>query len=104
MKVPAKNILTVVAEANSISVRELTGKRRTKRVAHARQEAMFLLRRMRGDSLKSVGFDLGQRDHTTVMYGVREVGKRVSDPEVRRRLAACVSASQCPVLFRRPGK
>lgn len=66
----------VVTRYYKVSENEIIGKGRRKEVALARQVMMYLCREMCDASLKTIGLRLGGRDHTTVMYGVREIGKR----------------------------
>ncbi len=66
----------VVTRYYKVSANELVGKGRRKEVALARQVMMYLCRELCNASLKTIGLRLGGRDHTTVMYGVREIGKR----------------------------
>ncbi len=67
----------VVTRYYKVSENEIIGKGRRKEVALARQVMMYLCRELCDASLKTIGLRLGGRDHTTVMYGVREIGKRI---------------------------
>lgn len=69
-------IQQVVARYYKVTENELIGKSRRKDVAFARQVMMYLCREMCDASLKTIGLRLGGRDHTTVMYGAREIGKK----------------------------
>lgn len=66
----------VVTRYYKVSANEIIGKGRRKEVALARQVMMYLCRELCNASLKTIGLRLGGRDHTTIMYGVREIGKR----------------------------
>ena len=45
---------------------------------------MYLCRQHTDESLESIGRFFGNRDHTTVMYGVQKIQKRVKeDPSMR---------------------
>ncbi len=55
---------------------ELKARRRTKKVAEARQVAMFLMRRHMGASFPAIGQFMGGRDHSTVVHAYQAVEKR----------------------------
>jgi chromosomal replication initiator protein len=69
-------IQDAVCAVSEISREELLSSRRSPRVAHARQLAMYLARALTPMSLTEIarGFD---RDHTTVMHAVRAVEGRL---------------------------
>ncbi|MDD3716957.1 MAG: chromosomal replication initiator protein DnaA [Candidatus Marinimicrobia bacterium] len=69
-------VQNVVTRYYKVSPHEIIGKGRRKEVAQARQVMMYLCRNLCDASLKTIGLRLGGRDHTTIMYGVREIGKR----------------------------
>lgn len=62
-----------------LSIAELVGDKRDKRVVVPRQVAMYLSRELTQSSLPALGRAFGGRDHTTVMYAVNKVGKQMSD-------------------------
>jgi hypothetical protein len=71
-----------------ISVESLLGQSRDQKHAWPRQIAMFLCREMTGKSLPEIGRYLGNRDHTTVLYGVREVERAAEGDETLKVLMA----------------
>ena len=62
-----------------LSLAELLGDKRDKRVVVPRQVAMYLSRELTQSSLPALGRAFGGRDHTTVMYAVNKVGSQMSD-------------------------
>jgi len=62
-----------------ISLEELVGDRRTKRVVGPRQVAMYLSRELTDASLPAIGRAFGGRDHTTVIYAVQKVTRQMTD-------------------------
>lgn len=64
------------AEYYEVSVEELMSRRRTARIAEARQMAMYICRRECRESLKEIGAAF-KRDHATVIHACRAVEKRV---------------------------
>ena len=64
---------------------ELLGKRRTKKVAQARQVAMYLLMYELEMSPTQVGRLLGGRDHATVIHGAGKINGEINeDPQLRQ--------------------
>lgn len=76
-----------VAQRHQVSVNELRGPQRNRRVAHPRQEAFAMCRASGRFSLTQIGCYFGNRDHTTVLYGVRAYAarQRGEKPMWRRR-------------------
>ena len=51
-------------------------------IAHARQVAMFLARRLTNHSLEDIGGYFGGRDHSTVLHAIDKIdGLAKSDPQ-----------------------
>jgi chromosomal replication initiator protein len=67
-------ILQRVAVAYGVDVRLLTSPRRARKIARPRQVAMWLCAKLLpGHSLPQIGRAFGNRDHTTIMHGIRRV-------------------------------
>lgn len=73
-----KDVINAVAKHFKVSVEDLKGSSRKSRLVFARQIAMYLLRQNLELSLDEVGRSLGDRDHSTVIYGVSKVDKVIS--------------------------
>jgi len=71
VRTPFIEIERQVAARHGVSVAELRGPCRARRVAWPRQELMWRARRETRLSLPQIGERLGGRDHTTVIHGVR---------------------------------
>ncbi len=83
----ANRVITMVADHFQISVQDLKGRLRTKRVALARQTAMYLLRQQLNLSLKDIGYLLGGKDHTTVMHAINKIQQlKIKDPKLATTL------------------
>ena len=78
-------VVRIVAEHFSLRFEDLTGRKRTKDVAHARQIAMYLLRQENDMSLPAIGDQLGGRDHSTVRYGVEKIVEELDRNEALRQ-------------------
>jgi chromosomal replication initiation ATPase DnaA len=72
-------IARAVAVAHGVSYNEMISHRRAKHLVRARQEAMWLLKKYTKLSLPLIGGILGNRDHTTIMYGVAAHQNRLAD-------------------------
>lgn len=78
-------VISTVAEYFHVTVEDITGRSRTKDIAHARQVAMYLLREENALSLPAIGDQLGGRDHSTIRYGVEKITTDLEkDPVLRR--------------------
>lgn len=79
--VKPKEILSAVASFYDFKKKDLSGPRRPKKLAFARQILMYLLRTELKMPLMDIGQFLGNRDHTTVMYGVEKITKLLPKSE-----------------------
>jgi chromosomal replication initiator protein len=77
--VTIESIQQEVCRYSGISMAELKGDRRTKRVVVPRQVAMYLARELTDASLPAIGRAFGGRDHTTVIYAVQKVERQMAD-------------------------
>ena len=62
--------------------RELQGfteksSKKSKNIAFPRQICMYLCRNLTEFSLEDIGKSLGNRDHTTILYGIQKIEKDV---------------------------
>ncbi len=77
--VTSSDIMSLITDEYSITTRDITGKGRTQTVSLPRQIAMFLTRKLTDLSLEEIGRNFGNRDHTTVLYAVQKIEKRIKD-------------------------
>ncbi len=78
-------IQKVVAREYGITVEDILSARRTRAIVLPRQVAMFLAKTMTPRSLPDIGRRFGDRDHTTVIHGVRKIEKmRDEDPAFKQ--------------------
>jgi chromosomal replication initiator protein len=77
----------VVSKEFDVPVEIMVAKKKTAKVALARQVAMYLSRTLTDTPLKGIGEEFGGRDHSTVIHACDTVGKRISnDPVFRERV------------------
>ncbi|WP_456369816.1 chromosomal replication initiator protein DnaA [Thermodesulfatator atlanticus] len=72
-------IVDLVCKHFRVSREELFSRKREKKIAFPRQVAMYLCRRFTDESLQSIG-KLFNRDHATVVYAVKNIDKKISQP------------------------
>jgi len=84
---PLKQIAALAAKYFSVRLADLRGPSRRRLVVTARDVAMYLARRLTGESLKQIGEFFGGRDHSTVMHGCRKMeGLLKTDASVRQAM------------------
>lgn len=72
-KPTAKKIVEKVAKYYDLSVKEMCGKSRVAHIKTARQVAMHLLSEELQMSTTQITSEVGVKDHTTVMHGIKKI-------------------------------
>jgi chromosomal replication initiator protein len=72
-EISISSIVETVSEYFKIGVEQLRSKRKTAELVRARQVAMYLCRKYTPNSLKSIGDELGGRDHSTVIHAISSI-------------------------------
>jgi chromosomal replication initiator protein len=86
-KVTVDQVIEVVCNHYDVSGEALAGSSRARVVAFPRQIAMYLARTETNASLPQIGAKLGNRDHTTIMYGHEKISTLIEkDPAARREM------------------
>lgn len=75
----------------------MTSEQRHKAWAEARQVAMYVAHEITGASLPRIGRVLGNRDHTTVLHGVRAMRQRLPHRPDLQRACEQVRSLACDV-------
>lgn len=84
-EVTVEQIMETVADYYHITVESLESNSRSRTVAFPRQMIMYLVRTETGLSYPQIGVRLGNRDHTTVLYGYEKISELLeTDATVRR--------------------
>jgi chromosomal replication initiator protein len=75
---------------------DLQARKRTRKIADARQVAMYVMRHHCGASLPAIGQYLGGRDHSTVVHGCQVIEQRKrSDARFRALLETVIRSVGC---------
>lgn len=80
-QITIETIMAVTCEFYGVSLEELKGSSRSRKLVDARQVAMYLTRELTDMSLPKIGAGFGNRDHSTVMHSVRKITKRITDEQ-----------------------
>ncbi|MEK7202005.1 MAG: chromosomal replication initiator protein DnaA [Patescibacteria group bacterium] len=83
-----KQVIRAVADHFAIEPSDLMGQKRVQEIVYPRQIVMYILRYSLGHSHPQIGDELGGKDHTTIMHGVKKIERLLkSDRQVERDLA-----------------
>jgi chromosomal replication initiator protein len=77
-------IIAEVARETGLTVAMLVGDRRSRPIVAARHLAYWRVARETGASLAAIGRAFGDRDHTTIIHGIRKHEQRhgLNSPEI----------------------
>ncbi|MGV3661163.1 MAG: chromosomal replication initiator protein DnaA [Prosthecobacter sp.] len=85
----------IVATHYDLRVSDLTGPRRPKNIAEARQVAMFLVRTLTKLPLVQIGDEFGGRDHGTVIHACKVINNLISgSSDFKRRVDSLAGKCQ----------
>lgn len=96
-KITVDKIIRAVSAYFDIPPDVLIGISRHARTAFARQIAMYISRKYTGESLASVGYHFGDRNHSSVLYAYNKIQKRLrEDSELRHVIEEIVKSIYRP--------
>lgn len=82
-----KTIIDLVEKSFSYGLTDLRSKDRSKGVSHARQVAMYLMKKYTGKSLREIGEYLDRKDHTTITHAIQRIKMlMVQDEQIAHQL------------------
>ncbi|MCE5252106.1 chromosomal replication initiator protein DnaA [bacterium] len=73
-----ESIQKLISHHFSLSPDLIIGESRRKEVANARHIAMYLCKQLTSSSLKTIGLNFGNRDHSTVIHSIHLVEKKMN--------------------------
>lgn len=80
-------IQNAVANHYNITIDDLKGKKRSNKVAHPRQLAMYLCRIETDETFPRIGLEFGGRDHSTVIFACDKIEKELeTNTELERTI------------------
>ena len=86
-EVTLETVMRVVARHFNLKVQELKSRTNAAKISYPRQIAMYLGKKLAGESLPSIGLAFGGKHHTTVLHAVRKIeALRSSDPGTEKTL------------------
>ena len=84
-----RDLINLAAEFYDISIEDIAGKSREKKLALPRQIVMYLLREELKMSYPAIGNELGGRDHTTAMHAHTKIGTELeNDLKLKQEIEA----------------
>ena len=88
-------ICNIVCQYYSLPLEAINSKSRERKIAEARQVAMYLARTYTNTSLSVIGQSMGKRDHTTVLYACKTVQNQMDvDATLKARVHTLESQIQ----------
>jgi chromosomal replication initiator protein len=78
-EVSIDDVIKTVSEYFGVTAEDLRDKTRKKEIVIARQIAMYFAKEFTGYSLKSIGYQFGGRDHSTVIHAIQSVSDYIAE-------------------------
>ena len=82
--ITVERIITEVARTMNVSPEDIRSNKQSAPISRARQMAAYVVRNITNLPMKSIGEEFGGRDHTTIVYAIQQVEKKMEkDPAFR---------------------
>ena len=78
VSVTIERIIDEVSRYYEVSPQDVKGPRRTSQVSSARQVSIYIVREITGMSMEAIGAEFGGRDHSTIVYALKQVEKTMA--------------------------
>ncbi|MBR5621464.1 chromosomal replication initiator protein DnaA [Candidatus Saccharibacteria bacterium] len=88
--VSPRKVVDTVANCLNLTTKEMCGKSRVAHIKTARQIAMYLLSEELGMSTTKIALEVGVKDHTTVMHGVKKIREDIKNDFALREQVASI--------------
>ena len=79
-----KKIIEGVSNVYNVSVDDIYSQRQDAEISHARQVAMYVIRKITGASLKNIGKEF-DKDYSTVIYSCNKIEKLIAKNDIEER-------------------
>ena len=90
------NVQLAVSESTGIPVALMVGRSRKQDVVHARYLAIYLAHTITKDTYSTIGSQFGGRDHSTVLYAIQSISKRLKlDPILKKTVTSLLNQLDC---------
>ena len=84
MPVTIEKIINEVARTFNITASDIRSRKRSSNISSARMTAMYVVHEITGMTMQEIGKEFGGRDHSTVVYALSEIEKKIAaDPRFR---------------------
>ncbi|WP_272932511.1 chromosomal replication initiator protein DnaA [Sulfidibacter corallicola] len=80
-QISCEKIQRFIADHYKIQTKDLLSKNNSKRIAQPRQIAMYLTRQLTNMSLPEIGMAFGNKHHSTVLYSVQKITKKIKESQ-----------------------
>jgi|GEM_PF-3560083 len=75
LDINVKDIQVLISGYFNISISDLISNKKTSKYSYPRHLAMFLCRKYTDMSFQNIGYQFGNRDHSSIIYAIKKIGK-----------------------------